>query len=260
MEEMKQCYLCRNGETSDIMESNTDSLFVHKTCLQKLIHQTNKYNATYLPSENSCIIEQMNGLKIHMKGCKMNYTVNESGQKHGLYEEWYNYETWDENGKIKIRCNYVNGIKEGLYERWRENGKLSERYTYVNDIKEGLEEWWHKNGKRYLRRNYVAGKLEGLYESWWDTGNMMKRCYYVNDKLEGLCETWHDNGIKSSKTNYVADKKNGLYEEWWKNGILSHKYNIVNGKIEGLEERWYEDGTIDIRYTYDEYGNRTILK
>jgi len=58
--------------------------------------------------------------------------------KDGLQEEWYE----NDNGQLKYRVNYIDGQGHGLTEMWYENGKLRVRSYYNNGMVDGpMEEW-----------------------------------------------------------------------------------------------------------------------
>ena len=42
------------------------------------------------------------------------------------------YETYNENGQLESRGNYIDGKREGLWEWFDENGNLTETRTYRN--------------------------------------------------------------------------------------------------------------------------------
>jgi antitoxin component YwqK of YwqJK toxin-antitoxin module len=44
----------------------------------------------------------------------------------GLYEYFY------ENGRLLNKCNYTNGLKEGIEERYNEKGKIVSMITNLN--------------------------------------------------------------------------------------------------------------------------------
>jgi len=59
----------------------------------------------------------------------------------GIIEEYY------ENGKMKLRIEYKNGLKNGGYESYYENGKLRREETYKMGRLIGKVKWFHESGK-----------------------------------------------------------------------------------------------------------------
>jgi antitoxin component YwqK of YwqJK toxin-antitoxin module len=58
-------------------------------------------------------------------GGKEEYEVNELGQKHGKYKDWYS------NGNKCLECTYKNGKLHGLFKDWFLSGKID----YINTQK-----------------------------------------------------------------------------------------------------------------------------
>ena len=65
---------------------------------------------------------------------------NEKGERHGLWEQYHS------NGKLRIKCTYVNGQLHGLWEKYWNNGQLWEKGTYINGKERGMWEHYHKDG------------------------------------------------------------------------------------------------------------------
>ena len=65
---------------------------------------------------------------------ELNYEkYNTHIQPHGLIENYY------DNGNMRDRGNYKNGVLDGLYEEYNEDGKLGEIINYKNGLKNGLD-------------------------------------------------------------------------------------------------------------------------
>jgi hypothetical protein len=73
-------------------------------------------DSRYLEWNNSQVV--VNGVRINQ------YDLD--GRKQGLWEDYY------ENGRIRYKGNYVNGIWEGNWEWYYDNGKISSKASYVN--------------------------------------------------------------------------------------------------------------------------------
>jgi antitoxin component YwqK of YwqJK toxin-antitoxin module len=69
-----------------------------------------------------------------MEGECLNYEFN------GKVKEYYH------NGKLKIECEYQNGLKNGKSKEFFENGELYFEGEYLNDKR------WNGKGKRILRK------------------------------------------------------------------------------------------------------------
>jgi antitoxin component YwqK of YwqJK toxin-antitoxin module len=73
-------------------------------------------DSRYLEWNNSQVV--VNGVRINQ------YDMD--GRKQGYWEYYY------ENGRIRSKGNYVNGIWEGNWEWYYDNGKISSKASYVN--------------------------------------------------------------------------------------------------------------------------------
>ncbi|MBR8802389.1 toxin-antitoxin system YwqK family antitoxin [Porphyromonas levii] len=194
--------------------------------------------------------------------------VYKGNRQNGLYECWHDngqlrersnwkdgledglFEGWHENGRLRVRGHWKGGKREGLSERWYEDGRLAFRGTYKNGKPVGLFEKWYEDGRLLKRCTYKEGLEDGLYERWHENGQPWIRCTYKEGKLDGLYECWQRNGRLLKRYNYKNGQYDGLYESWHKNGQLEERGQWECGKIEGILENWYEDGSPWIRSSY----------
>ncbi len=83
--------------------------------------------------------------------------------------------------KVIERCNYVNGLLNGLYERFYINGNYYEKTFYNNGIKEGSCDFWYDTtGKKMKSMNYVNNKLHGVYKYYDQDGNIIENFTFNN--------------------------------------------------------------------------------
>lgn len=54
------------------------------------------------------------------------YQINDRGQKHGLYQSWY------QHGQLEMECTYVNGKIHGTYKYFGGDGKIWDESKFVN--------------------------------------------------------------------------------------------------------------------------------
>ena len=69
------------------------------------------------------------------------------------YEEYY------ENGQLKAKGNYKDGLDDGLYEAYYENGQLQEKGNFKDGKPDGLYEAYKKNGAFWFKQNFKDGGL-----------------------------------------------------------------------------------------------------
>ncbi len=79
------------------------------------------------------------------------------------------------------RVTYKNGKKDGLYEKYYSNGNVYERCNYEEGVLNGVCEFWYDTtGKRMKHMTYVNGKLEGSYKYWCQDGSIFESYEYKN--------------------------------------------------------------------------------
>jgi antitoxin component YwqK of YwqJK toxin-antitoxin module len=184
MEEDILCYICYEPETKEnsyVKEPPPcickGSILIHKKCLQELIQKSRvcsicktKYKVQYLPN--------INGLELITKvapnGDIAQYTVNESGQKHGIYSEA------KQSGEIVSRTNYENGLLHGEYKTWYLNGQLECHCYCLENRIEGEFKSWYQNGKLQEQSFYKNGLKDGIYKKWDINGKKIDNALYVN--------------------------------------------------------------------------------
>ena len=104
-------------------------------------------------------------------------------------------ELWDEHGKSKGKCNYINDLKDGLCEMFYDtrsdetegsNSKLWRRINYKMGKEDGLYEFWNYDGLLQLKKNFRDGKANGLSELWFTNRQLYKKYWYKNDKKKWI--------------------------------------------------------------------------
>ncbi len=80
--------------------------------------------------------------------------------KHGTFAVYY------ENGELKAKGAYVEGVLDGLYQSWHANGQLEAQGTYRQGAQDGDWNWWHNNGMRQATGKYVDGRPAGSVMQW----------------------------------------------------------------------------------------------
>ena len=103
----------------------------------------------------------------------------------------------------QVASNYGRVIYNGIYQTWHDNGKKEIECNFVNGKKNGLYQEWHKNGEIYRKSNYVNGEIDGLFQQWYSNGQIETECSYMNGKKHGLYQNWYNNGVKQLDYNYV---------------------------------------------------------
>jgi antitoxin component YwqK of YwqJK toxin-antitoxin module len=160
---------------------------------------------------------------------------------------WY-----DKNGNIYIKASYVKGIQNGLCEEYYPNGNLKSKVNYKNDKKEGISFFYYEDGNLYSKENYNNDNLNGISENYFPNGNLKSKVNYKNGKEQGLAIWYFEKGTISSKVNYINDIQNGIREDYFPNGNLKSKVNYKNDKKQGLAIWYFENGGVSAKENYVE--------
>ena len=125
------------------------------------------------------------------------------------------------NGQLKEKGNYINGLKTGSFESFYDNGQLQSKGTYFYGIKNGLWENYHDNGQLHKRGHFINNKRDGPTESFLENGELS----YVENYIDG--EMFDD---VVSINNENGQPKTKYYE---RNGqtVLTTHFFYNNGQL-----------------------------
>jgi antitoxin component YwqK of YwqJK toxin-antitoxin module len=76
---------------------------------------------------------------------------NDNWELHGIQIGYY------DNGNIKSKKNFVNGLQHGEQLMYYSNGDISFKYKYINGKKHGIQIGYHGNGQIRYKDNYING-------------------------------------------------------------------------------------------------------
>lgn len=117
-------------------------------------------------------------------------SMDNNVQLDGPFEEYY------ENGQLKEKCTYKDGLQDGLCEQYNKNGQLSAKYTYRSGILNGPCEFYQE-GRLFQKRFYVDGQIA---PDWTEELNDL------NDKLAELNATMKPTALRqAAKRDLVAE-------------------------------------------------------
>ncbi len=127
--------------------------------------------------------------------------------KNGLVETYVDYQEGGEIVKMKCSVNYKDGEMDGLYTMTDPDGGIRLKINYVMGVKEGLVENFHKNGNLLSRTEFKDDLENGVDEMYDQGGNgvLVVRSSYVNGLEDGLCEYLDEEGKVLTTTTF----KNG---------------------------------------------------
>jgi len=118
------------------------------------------------------------------------------------------------NGKIYMKWNFIDGLKQGSAIQYYKNGKVEDIGNYKNDKPEGKESKYYENGKLNYIRNWRNGKLYGDFYWYLENGQLdsynifdiseNQFCLYKYDKLGKVIDV---KGFVVSENIYSFDYK-----------------------------------------------------
>ncbi len=161
------------------------------------------------------------------------------------------YQSWHDNGQIKIKTNYSslgNGKKHGKFEEWTEAGVKIEECNYKMGKVHGDYTQWDSNGVKIMKAVcedgfFIKDKEFYFADGGWNCKEFYKnknsvslKCRYFekDGKKEGKFEHWfnmEDGGGKSKEHFYKEGKLHGESKHWYKDGNLLHIVNRHEGEV-----------------------------
>lgn len=159
---------------------------------------------------------------------------------HGVYESFY------ENGFLKVTGEFFRGAKIGIWTRYdslRRNPPIIDTFPFPDT---SLAEFtcFFEDGTPYIWGNLKDNKPEGIWNKFWD--KRRKQVFnFKNGKLYGTAFYYNEKGILSEKKNYkkgILQGKNIIYHDDGK--TIASVVNFKNGKKEGKEKSFYSDGSL----------------
>jgi hypothetical protein len=102
-------------------------------------------------------------------------------------------------GVINVDARSVACVKDkvnhGPFVKWHANGTVAMRCQFVDGLKEGLVETWYPSGGRQLKGFKQDGKAHGVWNSWHESGQLHSESLWeTNERLSGRC--WRRDGTE----------------------------------------------------------------
>ena len=153
-------------------------------------------------------------------------------QRNNLYFKKFSSEPFSgeisglENGK------FYEGRKDGLWETYHENGQLKLKITYKDRKPNGSYVRYFENGNSLAKGSYKNGELDGPWELGFENGQMKFEVSYRNGKRHGPIVSYHRNGFLRSTGQYKDGKYDGrrmLYDE---DGQLKVTADYIDGVMQ----------------------------
>jgi antitoxin component YwqK of YwqJK toxin-antitoxin module len=191
MKDSYLCYICYDHEKEDDLFATEPSpctckgsLVIHQKCLNNIIKTSRvcsicktRYNINYLPQKDGKELV----MEITNLGHRVEYTVNEHGEKHGTYT------VKNMDGQTILLHSYINGLMDGPFVEYYDNGQIKSICKCKNN------------------------KIDGEYCEWYRNGIIKEESIYKNGKKHGACVEWTMKGgvIIGITTQYFQGEPQG---------------------------------------------------
>lgn len=189
---------------------------------------------------------------------------NEKGEFIDLCDFYY------EDGNIKAKGQYSEGLRTGDWIWYHPNGKIDELVSYDENMVTGTNIRYNTKGFIIEKSEYSNGKLNGRQINYNDFGVSNELNNYVdgiasgmgyiyhglgagfiateipfaNDKIDGIARTFYSNGQEKLKVEIRNDIRVGEEFHYYQNGQLTEKYTYVDGEISGEKKKYFDTGQL----------------
>jgi antitoxin component YwqK of YwqJK toxin-antitoxin module len=171
------------------------------------------------------------------------------------------YKFISSTGKLLVKANYNKGLENGDYITWNEDGKIKEKLHYVNGVC-NYAKFTNDEGYiiEWVGQMFSKGSVKNVYTS---TGIFEGKEEYF-EEFKCKCTGYYPSGkIKLSCTNGMGDFYYGAYTDYYENGKIKFQAMYNDEAFEIGEWKWYKaDGTLDFshkfKYTEEKYSNGQI--
>lgn len=254
-----ECMLCyEEAGSAGFMDPHPcncrGTMQIHEACFQRLREQYSKCPACMAEFPQPPLVYE-NGLAKVKKVdnvFRVEYTVNEAGQKHGtettyMYDakieelEWVNGDqhgikrTWYESGQLESEETWEHDLPHGYHYEWYENGRIQHKAHWVHGDKQNLEYYWYENGRIEAVISWHRGEQNGDMKQYSETGQLEYQSFWYCGMRHGLEHFYHPNGRIERRIPYNMGKKNGLEQHFDEQGVLVQEIEWSDDRVTGRE-------------------------
>lgn len=153
-----------------------------------------------------------------------------------------------ENGRIKVRESYVEGILVGKVEYY-ENGEVLNSESYEEN-KKVLEE--KESAKKATAMRTERAEDYKQYVTYYPNGNIKEKAVYKDKEIDGEYLSYYENGNLKEKGNYESGELDGVYISYYESGQMKIEKNYKAGDLQGDYTWYHENGQIKEKMIYSE--------
>ncbi len=149
-----------------------------------------------------------------------------------------------ENGKPAAEGNYINGKKDSTWIFYSfYNGRVAIKEDYSNGLRNGMSIKYYDNGEVSEKMEWKSNQKDGIWEQYYENGQLRLEARHQNGKREGQFRTFNPEGEPSVKGQYKQGVMDGKWIYYNDEGETDFEVQYVNGKMlpnKELEKRQEE--------------------
>ncbi|MBX7051819.1 MAG: TonB family protein [Flavobacteriales bacterium] len=140
-----------------------------------------------------------------------------------------------DDGAIRQKSFYVNGVQEGDSWLFWPDGQIQEEHHFQHGLEEGTWITYAEDGDTIEVSNYSAGKYHGKHYLFNSGHKLFEEATYDHGILEGPYKLYAGKDSLDFHGQYKNDKKEGIWMYYHRNGQLASKENYEADKIISAE-------------------------
>ena len=155
------------------------------------------------------------------------------------------WEYYHENGGLKSKGNYEDGLEVGIWEHYYENGNTKDLWDYGDDRIYWTHKAFRETGELLWERSLFYGDLHGTWISYYQDGSIRIKSNWEHGKeLNQTRFMYYEGGQLMERAEFKGDDFNGLREEFHENGELKQTGSYQDGKPIGIWKEFDEEGNL----------------
>lgn len=118
----------------------------------------------------------------------------------------------------------------GQFMEYFENGKIKGKGEFKDGLVHGLRIVYYENGNKSLERKYSNGINDGPSIEYYPSEQIKQEANFKNGKEDGTLKAFYENGQVKAVLTFSNGVQQGDYFEYTSEGKLKAQYYFVNGK------------------------------
>lgn len=149
---------------------------------------------------------------------------------------------------VKQWEGYLSSLSPEVYEgeclTFHENGRLKYRHHYRNGIASGAAEEYYATGQRMSTGEYREGQQSGTWTFYFEDGKVAAVVGFKDNLWNGPALFNHPNGFLDHRGNYIGGKADGKHEFFSTAGVRTMTTHFRLDTLHGPGEFYNEEGNI----------------